>query len=87
VDLKKRFVLILRKSIVFSVYFRLIFKDTHIISDNYGRIVGIYRKTHLFDTALGGNNTLKESEIIEKGDKICRPIDTPIGKIGLSIVF
>ena len=68
------------------VIFNKILIDTHLIIDNTGIIKAVYRKTHLFDTALGGNNTMNESATIERGKEIVPPVETPIGKLGLSIV-
>lgn len=52
-----------------------------------GHIVAAYNKVHLFDADIPEKKIrLKESEVVEKGKEILSPVDTPFGKIGLSIV-
>ncbi len=60
--------------------------DTHVILDGLGNTRAVYRKLHLFDVALGVGNTMNESEVVEKGSEVPLPVETPIGKLGLSIV-
>lgn len=61
--------------------------NSHLLINSEGNICGQYNKTHLFDIELPAKKIkLKESDYIEKGSSITAPIDTPIGKIGLSIV-
>ena len=61
--------------------------NTHLLINSDGQICGKYDKTHLFDIELPEKKIkLKESDYIEKGSTLTAPIDTPIGKIGLSIV-
>ena len=60
--------------------------DTHIVIDNKGEIKSVYRKIHLFDVNLGKGSTSNESQVVCKGTEIASPIDTPIGKLGLSVV-
>ena len=54
--------------------------------DNIGEIKGVYRKIHMFDVSLGEGTVFNESNFVTKGTNIPPPIDTPIGKLGLSIV-
>lgn len=67
--------------------------NTHLIIDNTGTLVAVYRKIHLFDleyTPLDGDETkkiqLKESSFTEpgKGLTVCQ---SPIGTLGLSVCF
>jgi len=56
--------------------------NTSIMLNDQGEIVGVYRKTHLYD-AFG----YKESMNIKPGDKLFNPIDTPFGKIGMFVCY
>merc|ERR1740128_538657 len=62
--------------------------NTHLLINSDGQICGKYDKTHLFDIELPEKKIkLKESDYIEKGSTLTAPIDTPIGKIGLSVCY
>merc|ERR1712137_539114 len=62
--------------------------NSHLIINSDGNICGQYDKTHLFDIELPEKKIkLKESDYVEKGSSIATPVDTPIGKIGLSICY
>ncbi|KAL1130000.1 hypothetical protein AAG570_012943, partial [Ranatra chinensis] len=62
--------------------------NTHIIINNSGDIVETYRKVHLFDVNIPAKGVkLQESKIVEGGDKIVSPVQTPFGNIGLSICY
>lgn len=54
--------------------------------DNYGCIVGKYRKAHLFDAKVVKED-VRESKSTERGDGMCCVKDTPVGGIGLSICY
>ena len=56
--------------------------NTTVMLDSRGSIVGIYRKTHLYD-AFG----YKESDDKKPGDAFFEPIETPFGKIGLYVCY
>lgn len=56
--------------------------NTAVIVDNDGRLRGSYRKTHLFDSS-----TSKESKRVTAGDKLFAPIDTPFGKLAVTICY
>ncbi|KAL0279535.1 UNVERIFIED_CONTAM: hypothetical protein PYX00_001066 [Menopon gallinae] len=63
-------------------------KNTHIIINDEGEIVGYYNKTHLFDVDIPSQNVkLLESSFIERGQTVPEPVETPVGKIGLSICY
>ncbi|RAL58056.1 hypothetical protein DID88_009690 [Monilinia fructigena] len=49
-----------------------------------GEIVGSYDKLHLFDYAAAG---LRESDGVEAGAEIVKPIETIVGRVGLLICF
>lgn len=55
--------------------------------NNDGKIVSVYRKTHLFNLEIPGVVRLIESEFSVAGDKIIPPVETPVGKLGLGICY
>lgn len=62
--------------------------NTHIIIDDKGSLVQMYRKLHLFDVEIPERNVrLKESDFSNAGDHIVAPVDTPVGKIGMAICY
>ena len=54
--------------------------------NNQGEIVARYNKIHLFDVDLEGEESYRESDIFEAGEDIV-VVDTPFGRIGLSICY
>ncbi|KAJ8668189.1 hypothetical protein QAD02_009852 [Eretmocerus hayati] len=63
-------------------------QNAHLIINNKGEIVSVYRKIHLFD--MDNKDTgvrLMESDYVRKGCEIVEPISSPVGKIGLSICY
>lgn len=61
--------------------------NTHVLINNCGDLVSVYRKIHLFD--MDNKETgvrLLESDYVLKGAEILPPAETPIGLLGLSIV-
>lgn len=63
--------------------------NTHLIVNDQGNIVSIYRKIHLIDIDLTtkGGITLQEAKTIKRGVKIVDPVYSPCGYLGLSISF
>ncbi|XP_036142693.1 nitrilase and fragile histidine triad fusion protein NitFhit isoform X3 [Monomorium pharaonis] len=62
--------------------------NTHILINNQGQLVAAYRKIHLFD--MDNKDTgvrLVESDYVLKGTEIVPPVQTPIGKLALSIIL
>ncbi|KAG5329010.1 NFT1 protein, partial [Acromyrmex heyeri] len=62
--------------------------NTHILINNEGELVAMYRKLHLFD--MDNKDTgvrLMESDYVLKGIEIVPPVSTPIGKLALSICY
>ncbi|MEE6514971.1 hypothetical protein FKM82_023446 [Ascaphus truei] len=55
--------------------------NSHLILDHKGRIVSVYRKTHLFDVELKGRVSLKESNFTIPGAELVPPVSTPAGKV------
>lgn len=60
--------------------------NTSVLIDADGNLAGSYRKLKLFDVELP-HLTIKESDSIVPGDAPPPVIDTPIGKVGLTICF
>lgn len=60
--------------------------NTSILIDAGGEVLATYRKLKLFDVELP-NLTIRESDTIEPGDALPPVVDTPIGKVGLTICF
>lgn len=56
--------------------------NTAVITGSDGAKHGVYRKVHLFDTDF-----TKESDRMAAGSALFEPIDTPFGRIGLSICY
>ncbi len=56
--------------------------NTTLIVDDQGRIVSVYRKTHLYDAF-----SYRESDFNKAGEKLFEPIDTPFGKLGLMVCY
>ncbi|CAI5446284.1 unnamed protein product [Caenorhabditis angaria] len=61
--------------------------NSHLVIDSNGETRADYRKLHLFDLEIPGKLRLMESEFSKSGDQMIAPIDTPIGKLGLSICY
>jgi len=51
-----------------------------------GEIVARYNKIHLFDVDIDGEETYQESDIFKAGEEVV-VVDTPFGRIGLSICY
>lgn len=60
-------------------------RNACLVYDNKGKQVARYDKIHLFGLDLG-NEHYREETTIEAGDKVV-VVDTPFGKIGLSICY
>lgn len=62
--------------------------NSHIIINNDGELVAIYRKLHLFDVQTD-DFKFRESDVINGGDNIIAPLtNTPLsGGLGLLIVI
>ncbi|XP_058871874.1 deaminated glutathione amidase-like [Acipenser ruthenus] len=62
--------------------------NSHVIINDQGCIVSVYRKCHLFDVELTGRGvSLKESAFTIPGPQIVPPVPTPIGKVGLAVCY
>ena len=60
--------------------------NTSVLIDADGDVLASYRKLKLFDVALP-TLTIKESDTIAPGDAAPPVVDTPIGKLALTICF
>jgi len=56
--------------------------NTSVILNSAGHVVGVYRKTHLYD-AFGA----QESARVVPGDALFQPVDTPWGRIGMFVCY
>ncbi|KAK2862979.1 hypothetical protein Q5P01_002512 [Channa striata] len=62
--------------------------NSHIIINDKGDIVSVYRKSHLFDVELPEKGvSLKESAFTIPGPSLMSPVETPVGKVGLGICY
>ncbi|XP_062367316.1 deaminated glutathione amidase isoform X4 [Cinclus cinclus] len=61
--------------------------NCHLLLDNSGALVAVYRKLHLFDAALPGAPALCESSFTNPGQELLPPIPTPVGKLGLAVCY
>ncbi|CAG2256040.1 NIT1 [Mytilus edulis] len=61
--------------------------NTHVLIDNNGEIQSTYSKAHLFDLDIPEKVRLCESDYTVPGDKMVSPVETPVGKVGLSICY
>ncbi|PSN40498.1 Nitrilase and fragile histidine triad fusion protein NitFhit [Blattella germanica] len=63
-------------------------RNAHVIINSDGEVVSKYHKIHLFDVDIPEQNVrLMESEFSIPGDEITPPVETPVGKVGLSICY
>ncbi|XP_070495988.1 nitrilase and fragile histidine triad fusion protein NitFhit [Chironomus tepperi] len=60
--------------------------NTHILINSDGEVAGTYRKLHLFDVDTP-DFKFRESKVVEGGKEITKPVETPIGKVGLQICY
>lgn len=61
--------------------------NSHVIIDDSGAIVEVYRKIHLFDIDVKDGPKFKESDGAIPGDRIVPPVPTPVGNVGLAICY
>uniref|UniRef100_A0A183BV33 Zinc finger protein 593 homolog n=1 Tax=Globodera pallida TaxID=36090 RepID=A0A183BV33_GLOPA len=62
-------------------------RNTHLVIDAEGKTRAEYDKLHLFDLDLPGKVRLMESEFSSHGHKLVPPVETPVGRLGLSICY
>ncbi|XP_044040516.1 deaminated glutathione amidase [Siniperca chuatsi] len=62
--------------------------NSHVIINDKGDVISVYRKSHLFDVELPEKGvSLKESAFTIPGHSLVSPVQTPIGKVGLGICY
>ncbi len=61
-------------------------KAACLIFDDKGNIAGRYDKMHLFDVVVSESESYQESATTEPGNNVAI-IDTPIGRVGLSVCY
>ncbi|XP_027040871.1 deaminated glutathione amidase-like [Pocillopora damicornis] len=62
-------------------------RNSHVIVNDSGSIVAVYRKIHLFDIDVKDGPRLKESDTCIPGNQIVPPVSTPVGNVGLAICY
>uniref|UniRef100_A0A1I8AMZ5 Nitrilase and fragile histidine triad fusion protein NitFhit n=1 Tax=Steinernema glaseri TaxID=37863 RepID=A0A1I8AMZ5_9BILA len=62
-------------------------KNSNLVIDAKGDLVGKYRKLHLFDLDIPGKVRLMESEFSSAGHHLVKPIETPVGRLGMCICY
>ncbi|CAG9320039.1 unnamed protein product [Blepharisma stoltei] len=60
--------------------------NSHIIINDSGEIIANYHKLHLFDVHVN-ETPLLESIAVKAGSEIHPPVDSPAGKLGLTICY
>lgn len=60
--------------------------NTHLIINDQGKVIAVYRKIHLFSLNVESENVLNESKIATSGNEITT-VDSPVGILGLSICY
>jgi predicted amidohydrolase len=60
--------------------------NSHLVVNNEGHIVAVYRKIHLFKVSLPGGPNLDETKTTHPGDKFV-VVESPIGKLGLTTCY
>lgn len=60
--------------------------NAHIVLNDSGEIVSVYRKVHLFNLDIPGTR-LVESEFSQPGSAVISPVKTPAGSLGMGICY
>jgi deaminated glutathione amidase len=60
--------------------------NTSVLFGPDGSRLGVYRKIHLFDVAVGDGQTYKESSAVAPGSEVV-VANAPLGKVGLSVCY
>jgi deaminated glutathione amidase len=58
-----------------------------LVYDASGQCVARYDKMHLFDVEIGGGEQYRESASIAPGPTASMVVDTPVGRLGLSVCY
>lgn len=84
-------ILYVLKILIFYCYFikfsETKLRNTHLVINNKGEITKTYHKMHLYDVEIPSKNIKAyESNLVEAGNEITPPVQTPVGNVGLAIV-
>lgn len=60
--------------------------NSHVLINSNGEIAGHYRKMHLFDVETP-EMKFRESKYVQPGSGTVHPVETPVGKIGMTICY
>ncbi|XP_011185704.2 nitrilase and fragile histidine triad fusion protein NitFhit [Zeugodacus cucurbitae] len=60
--------------------------NTHVLVNDLGEVVSIYRKLHLFDVETE-EMRFRESDVVTPGPHLVAPVNTPIGLLGMQICY
>ncbi|XP_071960915.1 deaminated glutathione amidase-like isoform X1 [Antedon mediterranea] len=61
--------------------------NAHILIDNFGKIIAVYKKTHLFDVDIPNVVRLKETDQTIPGTRLISPVRSPVGSVGMAICY
>uniref|UniRef100_A0A3Q2I737 Deaminated glutathione amidase n=1 Tax=Equus caballus TaxID=9796 RepID=A0A3Q2I737_HORSE len=61
--------------------------NCHVLLNSKGSVVATYRKTHLCDVEIPGQEPMRESNSTLPGPSLESPVSTPAGKVGLAICY
>ncbi|XP_014097445.3 nitrilase and fragile histidine triad fusion protein NitFhit [Bactrocera oleae] len=60
--------------------------NTHVLVNDFGEVVSVYRKLHLFDVETE-EMRFRESDVVTPGPHLVSPVNTPIGLLGMQICY
>jgi predicted amidohydrolase len=60
--------------------------NSHLILNEHGEIVSVYRKIHMFKVTIANGPNLDENKSTQAGDQLVL-VDTPLGKLGLTTCY
>ncbi|XP_039967403.1 nitrilase and fragile histidine triad fusion protein NitFhit [Bactrocera neohumeralis] len=60
--------------------------NTHVLVNDFGEVVSVYRKLHLFDVETE-EMRFRESDVVTPGSHLVSPVNTPIGLLGMQICY
>jgi len=63
------------------------YHNSHLLLNNQGDIVSNYHKLHLFDVSLSAGQVYAESNSVQAGSAPPTVVESPIGKVGVSICY
>ncbi|KAI9473097.1 carbon-nitrogen hydrolase [Coemansia mojavensis] len=61
--------------------------NTNAVVSDDGSLVSAYRKLHMFDVNVKDGPRLLESASTSRGERMADVVDTPVGKLGLSVCY